>query len=235
MATINIITGTASAVTKRVKAITGSSPASSRQLQNFGGLSSAFAALNPTDKATWQAAANTLNTAQARLGRHTLSAANAFNICNSGRFALNLDILSTAPQGSDFTLPPALPPILVNASSTEGQLTLTLTSQMGPVSRPLQILAEPPQIAGKPTCPDKLFAPIGALPSLASGTTDIAALYIAKYGIPEAGCEICLRLVATSEVGLRRAPLLVTAICADATVAATETCQDNAAQDTVRV
>lgn len=98
MATINIITGNASAAAKRVKAVSGSSPASSRQLQNFGGLSSAFAALPPADKATWQAAANTLNTAQARLGRHTLSAANAFNICNSGRFAANLGILSTAPH-----------------------------------------------------------------------------------------------------------------------------------------
>jgi len=39
-------------------------------------------------------------------------------------------------------------------------------------------------------------------------------LFVAQYGVLAAGAEICLRLVPTSQTGLRRGALLVTGFCA---------------------
>ncbi len=78
--------------------ITGSSPASSRQQQNFAGLIQAYNALTMAQKRGWQIAANTLNAQQNRTGRHKLTAPNAYCSIGSGCLALNQFPPTDAPR-----------------------------------------------------------------------------------------------------------------------------------------
>ncbi len=93
-----------------------------------------------------------------------MTAANTFSLFNSGRLAVGLSIEMDAPTGATLNMPPQLPDILVNASATPySPFSLTLTPRTGMVNNPVQILAAPPQIAGKNTWPEKSFVPIGSL------------------------------------------------------------------------
>lgn len=216
MTTFTVTSDAAS--TTRTTPISGRSPQQSRQNQSFGGNSTTFRTLTPQQKAGWQAAANVLNTAQGRTGRHRMSAANAFKMCAAGRTAVGLPVQLDAPTGAALSMPPGLPNVLVNATNSEGtgQFKVTLTPQTA-VANPVLIFCAPPQIAGKVTWPDGSFAPIGHLNTMTAAPNDISAMVAAKYGPTEAGMELALRLVVISDAGLRRSYLCVTGFCAGIT------------------
>lgn len=190
--------------------VSGSIPAESRAQHNFAALAHAYHALPITAKGTWQLAANALNDAQGRTGRHRLTPMNAFSIVNSGRLPFNLPLLTDAP--ADLAPPPMLPPVEAQANTATGDanadFTLSVTAPAYP--HPVQVLAAPPAPAGKPTYPDAAFLPIATLPGLSpAAPTDLGPAYQSRYGVPEPGSQIALKLIAISPAGVRGLALLL--------------------------
>ena len=205
-------TTSAPALTLRVSSVT---PAESRARQNFGGLMDAFRALSMTQKAAWQDVANAMNLDEDRTGRQRLSAANAYFIIGSGCLALR-QFPPTDPPASI-----ARPPMMVNVSLTSAVPTAEAQPGDAPFSllvyapnylNPVQVLAAPPAIGGKPTFPDNSFAPITLLDTIPPDGVDISNAYAARFGVPEIGAQIGLKLIAMTQHGVRRAPLVISGI-----------------------
>ncbi len=211
-----LITAPAVAAPALTLRMTGSSPASSRQQQNFAGLVQAYSALTMAQKTGWQMAANTLNAQQGRVGRHKLSAANAYCIIGSGCLTLR----QFPPTDAPASLAP--PPLLVNVSLTSAAPTVSedgtstgafsLLVYAPSYNFPVHVLAAAPSPGAKPRIPDGAYAPIALMDSISTSGTDISYEYAARYGVPEIGSEISLKLVAISPVGIRRNPLVITGI-----------------------
>ena len=208
---LTVSTGTSgSAVAaERVLPITGQSPAQSRVRQNLGGLVQAYKALPMAQKGGWQHVVNTLNSQQNRAGRSKMTPANAFVTLNNAILAIGGDILSDAP--TDLSAPPVLPAITVQAHNVANVFTLKLDA--GVYENSICIFAAPPMPAGKNTFPDNAFKTIGFVTVLAPGAVnDLTAMYKAAFGTPEPGAQIGVKLVATSNTGIRLSPLLVTGV-----------------------
>ncbi len=211
--TITAPTVTAPKLTLRMS---GSSPASSRAQQNFAGLIQAYNALTMAQKRGWQIAANTLNAQQNRTGRHKLTAPNAYCSIGSGCLALNQFPPTDAPANL------APPPLLVNTSlaaaapvpnedgTTNGAFSLLVYAPN--YNFPVHVLAAAPSPGAKPTIPDSAFVPIALMDSISPVGTEISYEYSSRFGIPEVGAEVALRLVAISRVGVRRNPLTISGI-----------------------
>ncbi len=222
------LTNTAQAI-PRTLPVSGVTPGQSKQRQEFAGLNEAYRALTMTQKSGWQATANAFNAGQGRTGRHKLSAANAFCILNSSRLMLLQPIQTAAP--SDI----APPPVMVNVSASATTPTpgeganakFSLLVYAPNYDYTVQILAAAPAPTGKPTFPDKAFAPIGFVQSLSATGTDIGNAYAARYGTPQPGAQIALKLVPVSSAGVRRTPLVVLA-----TVTAAPAAEDAQPTDT---
>jgi len=214
---LTLSTGTNGPAPQRTAPISGSTPAQSRTRQNLGGLVQAYSALTMTQKGGWQTVANTLNAQKNRTGRHKMTPANAFTTLNSARLACGLTIQSNA--SADLSAPPILPAIAVQSSAPAtaqaavgtSSFVLNLTCPTA-YAQPVHILAAAPAPAGKNTFPDADFKAIGSLPSIQGDGDNIAALYAAAFGTPEPGSQIALKLVATSDAGIRLAPLVLTGI-----------------------
>lgn len=167
-------------------------------------------------KRGWQIAANTLNAQQNRTGRHKLTAPNAYCSIGSGCLALNQFPPTDAPANL------APPPLLVNTSltaaapvpsedgSTNGAFSLLIYAPN--YNFPVHVLAAAPSPGAKPIIPDTAFVPIALMNTISPDGTDISSEYAARYGIPEVGAEVALRLVAISRVGVRRNPLTISGI-----------------------
>ena len=220
---LTLSTGTNGPAPQRVAPISGTSPRQSRVRQTLGGLNQAYSALDMTKKGGWQLAANTLNQTHNRTGRHKISPANAFVTLNSARLACGLTVISDAP--ADLTAPPLLPAVTVQTSAPAtaqalgtGAFSLNLTCPAA-YTQPVHILAAAPAPAGKTTFPDADFKAIGSLPSLQGDGDDIATLYSAVFGTPEPGAQLALKLIATSDAGIRLTPLVLTGIVTTAPAA----------------
>ena len=151
-----------------------------------------------------------MNAAQDRAGRHKITPANAFATVNHARIAARLPLLSEPVL--PLVGPPVLPPVTLTATHRGDAFVLTLTSP-APYGQAVCLQAAPPRVPGSPTsAPPSAFKPIGTLPSLAEGPNTITDLYTARYGTPEVGAEIPLRLVAVSDAGLRSPALLAAAV-----------------------
>ena len=213
---LSLSTGTNGAATaaQRVAPISGTTPARSRVRQNLGGLSQAYHALSMTQKGGWQTVANTLNAQQNRVGRHKLSAANAFVTLNSALLASGGYVQATAP--ANLAAPPILPPVTVQSSgpATAGDTStlFSLTLHCIGYENALCVLAAPPSPAGKTTFPDTDFKVIGALDELGPDGTDITVMYKSVFGAPPPGAQVALKLIGTSNAGIRLSPLVVMGI-----------------------
>ncbi len=167
-------------------------------------------------KTGWQMAANTLNAQQGRVGRHKLSAANAYCLIGSGCLALR----QFPPTDAPASLAP--PPLLQNVSlasatptvnedgSTKGAFSLLVYAPS--YNFPVHVLAAAPSPGAKPTIPDSAFVPIALMDNISPNGTEISYEYSSRFGIPEIGSQISLKLVAISTVGVRRNPLVITGI-----------------------
>lgn len=164
-------------------------------------------------KTGWQMTANTLNAQQGRVGRNKLSAANAYCSIGSGCLVLHQFPPTDAPANL------APPPLLVNTSlaaaaptvsedgSTNGAFSLLVYAPS--YNFPVHVLAAAPSPGAKPTIPDSAFVPIALMDSISPDGTEISYEYSSRFGIPEVGAEVALRLVAISRVGVRRNPLTI--------------------------
>jgi len=217
---LTLSTGTNGPAPQRVAPISGTTPAQSRARQNLSGLNQAYQALTMTQKGGWQTVANTLNAQKNRTGTHKISPANAFVTLNSARLACGQPVLTDAP--ADLRAPALLPDITVHTSAPAtaqaavGTAPFLLNLVGTLYSQPVHILAAAPAPAGKNTFPDADFKAIGSLPSLQGDGDDIATLYQSVFGTPEPGSQLALKLIATSDVGIRLTPLVLTGIVTQA-------------------
>ncbi len=185
------------------------SPAQSQVRQTISGLSRMYKALTMVQKGKWQHAANDMNASLSRTGRHKMSAANAFSTVNSSRLVCALPVLDepVLPLNG----PAAFPQIRLVATHSGSAFALNIVSST-PFSDMVCVQAAPPVAAGRTSYSHSAFKPIGTVGGLTSGANNIAALYTAKYGEPEIGSAIALRLYAVSASGLRSNGLVVTAV-----------------------
>ncbi len=203
--------------------VSGISVGGSRSQMDFGALIQAYHALPMTAKAGWQKIADTLNAQQGRVGRHKLKAANAYCILASGNLAAGHPLPTNAP--SSIAPPPRVPALTLNAAASgiaeDGTVSfsLVLASPL-PYSCALQVLAAAPN-PGKTTYPDTDFAPVTVIGSIPPGDTfDLADVYSQRYGAPELGAQVALKLIAINPAGVRLAPLLLCATVMPAASAA---------------
>lgn len=184
------------------------SPAQSQARQSISGLSRMYKALTMVQKGLWQQTANQVNASANRTGRHKMTPANAFSMVNSARITAYLPIVSEPVL--PLTGPPVLPAFRLEAGSSSGAFSLQLLT-FGGLDCQICVQAAPPVAAGKTTYSTWAFKPIGAV-SGQPNTSDITALYTAKYGVPEVGAAIAVRLYAVSPAGLRGGDLLITTV-----------------------
>ncbi len=207
------LSNTALAAAAPALRVSGVTPGQSKQQQEFAGLVQAFRATSMIQKAGWQAVANALNFDQGRTGRHKLSAANAFCILNSGRLLAMQPIQSDAPQ--NIAPPPVLTHVTADASApmpgAADNAAFSMTVYALNYNYNVQVLAAAPAPSGKPTFPDKSFAPICVVPRISVSGTDVGYAYAARYGTPQPGAQIALKLVPISDAGVRRVPLVILA------------------------
>lgn len=200
----------------RVAPISGTTPGQSRARQHFSGLNQMFKTLNMEQKSGWQNVSNTLNASQGRTGTHKIHPSNAFVTLNSVLLASGYGIIQDAP--ANISAPPVLPHLTVQSSApapSQGirAAAFVLTLTCPGYNDAVQLLASPPAPVGKNTFPDNDFKPIGFLSLLPANTpVNIADQYASVFGTPEPGSQITLKLIATSDTGIRLAPLVLTGI-----------------------
>lgn len=198
------------------------SPLQSRQNQNMAACSQAWGQLDPQTRANWQNLANQmkhqtgLRTPSGLKQKRPMNAFQCFASINGTLLACGQPLSVSAPDA--VARPAALPPLMLQAtSSIPGQDTapgvlhfgLTLTA---PAYREmLQIYAAPPQLAGQHPTTGLNTAIIAVLPSLASGPTDLAPAYFAKYGLLYPGQQVVLTLQPVSAEGFKGTPMTMTA------------------------
>lgn len=190
---------------------TNASPKRSANTQSrqIAQLANVWNAMSGSDKMTWgvlaaqTAQANTL-AAPAKLDAYPLFIQHSIMIVNSGGIPQ-----TTAPANP---VPPTpLPLLTLNAQYGPNGLILNLITSSAYPDK-LLIYAARPAFAGFNTYKKSSFHLVGSLPSLASGSTSLTAIYNSKYHMPSAGYEAVLELVGVNAHGFRTARLLVTAI-----------------------
>lgn len=197
----------------------GLSVSASRAQMDFGALMQAYSALPMLAKVGWKDVADTLNAQQGRVGRKRLSPGNAYCILGSGNLAAGQDLPTEAP--ANINPPSRMPPLTLSATSfgtaEDGAETFSLIlSSSVAYAHFVQVLAAAPN-PGKTTYPDTDFAPIEVMGSILVADYDLAHAYALRYGTPELGAQIALKLVAISAAGVRLPPLL---LCATVTAPA---------------
>ncbi len=96
---------------------------------------------------------------------------------------------------------------------------------------PTKSALRPPRLAplacpaGKITYSPSDFKPIGLIGGITS-SRNIADLYTAKYGVPEVGSAITVRLYAVSDTGVRGSDLILTTVFQPVAAQATLTSDD---------
>jgi hypothetical protein len=162
-------------------------PAQLRIRSAFGRVVSKWRGLTEVQRAAWAAATEGVQS-RPRLGQ-------------SGRlsgYLLFIKINSTlAYQGQQFAVtPPKRPTFDANpvgplvAANTDGAIDLKLSVPSAPAAQIL-VLATGPRSAGVSFA--KHFTILGVLPPAEAGHSNIADLYVARYGKPAAGTRIFIR------------------------------------------
>lgn len=167
-----------------------------------------YKALTMVQKGLWQHAANDMNASANRTGRHMMSPSNAFSAINSARLTAQMGVVSE-PQ-LPLVGPPAFPPMTLVATQNGSAFALNIVCY---TSLMFQICAQAtaPSPAGKTSYSPSDFKPIGLIGGITS-SRNIADLYTAKYGVPEVGSAITVRLYAVSEAGVRGSDLILTTV-----------------------
>lgn len=154
---------------------------------NFGLVSARWRALTPEQRAAWRIAAADSYTIN-RLGRQVaLNGYNYFVRINSARVDIGLSLLDLPPQVPTFPMNPV------------GQLVIT--NNGGDIALKLQVPASPVEhtlVQGAAPCSPGIscvqhFPFLGFLPAPINGWSDITAMYVAWYGVLQAGKAVWVR------------------------------------------
>ncbi len=158
-----------------------------RARQNLGRFSAMWSKLTEGQRASWRHRAEEAD----RLVRHgqyyRLTAQQLFNKLNSVLALCEREPLTEAPQLPSFGPNPVGPLAIIRDAES---LALKL-SVRGTPTEDIMVFASPPQRAGRAYCGDYRF--LGLLPAPVKHFSNIARLYIRKYGVPPANTRIFIR------------------------------------------
>ena len=158
-----------------------------RARQNLGRFSAMWSDQTQEQRTTWRQRADESD----RLVRHgqyyRLTAQQLFNKLNSVLALCEREPFNEAPQRPSFG-PNPVGPLAITRDAESLALKLSVR---GTPAGDIMVFASPPQKAGRAYCGDYRF--IGLLPAPVKHFSDIARLYIRKYGVPLANTRIFIR------------------------------------------
>ena len=189
------------------------------QNQTMRVLANHWNALSGADKSTWktlsgQRVQTNQNGLPSKVGPYA-----TFVGMNSLVMAAGGVPQSTAPSAP--APPPPLYPVTLRATYGPGGLSLSVSSS-APYPGTVLVYGLRPQLAGTDYLSSTKFKQLGSVPAL-SASTDLSALYLARFHVPSDGYQIAIKLVGITASGLQTHPLTLAAIAAAPAVQATAT------------
>ena len=165
-------------------------PHSSAQMRirsNLGRVSARWRVLTPEQRQAWTIAAENVESRR-RLGKTShLTGCQFFIKINCARAAIGLEMLSDPPALPQFDPNPVGELTITN---TRGKIALELAVSTAPGSH-ITVYGATPCSAGISFVRD--FTILGPLPEVVRGVSDITDIYVAKYGVPQAGLQVFIR------------------------------------------
>jgi hypothetical protein len=165
-------------------------PRTSDQLRirsNLGRIASRWRYLTPQQRIAWTLAAREV-WSEPRLGKSgRLTGCQLFIKINCARAAIGQGQLSDPPPVPVFDENPVGD---LSITKTEGNISLKLSVATTPTAH-ISVYAAAPCSAGITFVRD--FAMICRLPDPAGGVSDITERFVARYGLPPPGMQVCIR------------------------------------------
>jgi hypothetical protein len=154
---------------------------------NLGRVSARWRALTEEQRRAWTLAAQDAHT-RPRLGKSfRLTGCQLFIKINCARAALGLDQFDEPPKLPEFGPNPVEE---LSITNTRGAIALKLSVPSAPAEYTV-VLGAAPCSAGKYFV--RHFTILGLLPEPDDGVSEITELYVARYGVPQAGSRVCIR------------------------------------------
>ena len=164
-----------------------STPAQMRIRSNLGRVAARWRVLTVAQRNAWIIGARDVSS-RACLGKSApLTGCQFFIKINCARAAIGLELLVDPPNPPQFGPNPVGE---LSITNTGGSVALKLSVPTVPTAR-VTVYGAAPCSAGVTFV--RNFTILGALPEPAGGASDITNIYIAKYGKPPRGSQVCIR------------------------------------------
>ncbi len=188
----------------------------SQQQGLFGGLAQSWSPLGLVVQSGWLALGQQMTGSTGR----ALTGFQAYMTVNTALATIGSASVTEAPSAP---APPALlPPVLLSAEVQDGGSVFHISLSSATYADKVIVSGAAPVAAAQETLPATAFVTLGVVPGLSS-STDLTALYTARFGVPPVGSQIAVRLEAISATGFRGIPRVVpTVVTAEAARAASD-------------
>ena len=207
--------GDQSIISARVFDKPASSDAQKSQQAVFGGTSSQYKhLLTPEQRQKWIDLGSKM---RSKTGK-PLSGANAFSSVNGTLAILGADPLMDAPFDVPYIA--NLPGVEVDGQSTPSGAGFLLKLLSAAYTGRILVEATPFLSAGLSKIPASFFRILGTREGLLAASTDITALYVAKFGSVPSSSQIAVRLTVITDDGFRGTTLTTAGFVALATAEA---------------
>jgi len=154
---------------------------------NLGRISARWRTLTPEQRFAWMARGRHAST-RSRLGTSAhLSGCQFFIKINCARAAIGADYLVNPPPDPNFGLNPVED---LSITNTPSGIALKLSVPTAPTAH-ISVYGAAPCSAGISFV--RNFTMLGPLPAPDGGVCDITDLYVARFGVPPVGSQVCIR------------------------------------------
>jgi hypothetical protein len=185
--TVAVLTRYGQVLRQYVKPKDPHSPAQMRIRSNLGRVSARWRVLTPEQRQAWTLSARDANS-RPRLGKSAaLTGCQFFIKINCARAAIGLEQLSDPPARPQFGPNPVEELVITN---TRGSIALKLRVSSAPESH-VTVYGAAPCSAGVSFV--RNFTILGRLPDPDRAEVNITDIYVARYGVPRVGSQICIR------------------------------------------
>lgn len=162
-------------------------PGQLRSRANMGRFSAYWRVLTPEQSIAWRISGRS-TLCRSLLGKASfLTGSQLFNKINCARAAIGLGMLMDPPPPAQFGPNPVEE---LHITNNGGGIALTLSVPTAPTDLVI-VYGAGPCSAGISFV--RNFTMLGRLPAPAGGLSDITDLYVAKYGVPPVGSQVCIR------------------------------------------
>lgn len=173
----------------------------------FGGLAQSWTPLGLVVQSGWLSLGQQMTGASGR----PLTGFQAYMTVNTALASLGSAYVTEAPVAP---APPAtLPPLMLEAQTQDGGQVFVMQLSSPTYAAKVTVYGAAPVVAAQESLPATAFVTLGVVTGLGS-STDLTALYVARYGVPPVGSQIAGRLEAVSAAGFRGTGRVVTALVA---------------------